>query len=229
MARDTTNARKVLLSKVSKYEEPYQYYLLNQSRGESMRAIAKKFGVDHNGFSRFCKKQESPQDSPPINNAIEGIKNGLEVIKNLQESPIPRDNQLAQKAIQTLEDYHPQMKSIFASIQNRVLNALDRETQTMEAMGELNLDNIEKAQRILKSANDTNAFIPKTPMVAVQNNIQNNNQNANIQGASGNSQDEALKKPNNEIEFRISFVGTDDLKNKDAKDAKVIEGEVIDY
>lgn len=209
---DTTKAREVMLSKISKYEEPYQYYLLNQNKGESIRAIARKFNIDHNGFSRFIKKQESPQDSPRINNAIEGIKNGLEVIKDLQESPLQRDNQLAQKAIATLEEYYPQMRSIFAGIQNRVLNALDRETQTMEAMGELTIDNIAKVQSVLKSANDTNAFIPKTPLVAVQNNIQNNN--ANIQGANQS------KKDDDTLELVI-------VSSKEEAQ-KIIEGEVID-
>lgn len=176
---DTIKARQVLLSKTSVYEEAYQYYLLNQNKGESMRAIARKFNVDHNGLSRFCKKQ-SPQDSPSINNAIEGIKNGLDVIKILQDSPKKRDNQIAEKAIKTLEDYYPHMKNMFANIQNRVLNALDVETQKMEMMGELDLNNIAKAQTILKLANDTNSFIPKTPLVAVQN-IQNN-QNSQSQG-----------------------------------------------
>lgn len=177
---DTIKARQVLLSKTSVYEEAYQYYLLNQNKGESMRAIARKFNVDHNGFSRFCKKQ-SPQDSPSINNAIEGIKNGLDVIKILQDSPKKRDNQIAEKAIKTLEDYYPHMKNMFANIQNRVLNSLDVETQKMELMGELDLNNIAKVQTILKLANDTNSFIPKTPLVAVQNNIQNN-QNSQSQG-----------------------------------------------
>lgn len=206
---DTTKAREVMLSKISKYEEPYQYYLLNQNKGESIRAIARKFNIDHNGFSRFIKKQESPQDSPRINNAIEGIKNGLEVIKDLQESPLQRDNQLAQKAIATLEEYYPQMRSIFAGIQNRVLNALDRETQTMEAMGELTIDNIAKVQSVLKSANDTNAFIPKTPLVAVQNNIQNNN--ANINGSDKQKQESKISfeiKPySNEGQVQKEIIG----------------------
>lgn len=225
MARDTTKAREVMLSKVSKYEEPYQYYLLNQNKGESMRAIARKFGVDDKGLGKYIKtlesEQKSAQSAQSISNAVEGIKGGLEVIKNLQESAIPRDNQLAQKAIATLEDYYPQMRGIFASIQNRVLNALDRETQTMESMGELTIDNIAKVQSVLKSANDTNAFIPKTPLVAVQNNI--NNQNANIGARSVNPQGE-VKKPNNEIEFKISFIGNDDKK----ENGEAIEGEVID-
>lgn len=215
---DTTKAREVMLSKISKYEEPYQYYLLNQNKGESIRAIARKFNIDHNGFSRFIKKQESPQDSPRINNAIEGIKNGLEVIKDLQESPLQRDNQLAQKAIATLEEYYPQMRSIFAGIQNRVLNALDRETQTMEAMGELTIDNIAKVQSVLKSANDTNAFIPKTPLVAVQNNISNQNIQSSNGGSSGGSNQD------NEITIRVNVLKA---KSKFAEDDEEIEGEIV--
>lgn len=174
---DTTKAREAMLSKRSKYEDAYQYYLINQNKGESMRSISQKFGVDVGGFTRYIKKQESTQESTPISHAIEGIKGGLEIIKNLQESTLDRDKEIAQKAIATLEEYYPQMRSIFAGIQNRVLNALDRETQTMEAMGELNLDNIAKVQSVLKTANDTNAFIPKVPQTQI--NIQN--QNANIQ------------------------------------------------
>lgn len=207
---DTKKAREVLLSKVSKYEEPYQYYLLNQNNGESIRAIAKKFGVNQTGLSRYISSQESSLESSRLNNAVEGIKGGLEVIKNLQESSLPRDNQLAQKAIATLEEYYPQMKSIFASIQNRVLNALDRETQTMESMGELTINNIAKVQSVLKTANDTNAFIPKTPLVAVQNNISNQN----IQNPTTQSKDDDV--------LELVLVSS----KEEAK--AIIEGEIVE-
>ena len=207
---DTKKAREVLLSKVSKYEEPYQYYLLTQNKGESIRAIARKFKVDDTGLGNYIKKQKSAESAHAITNAVEGIKSGLEVIKGFQESAVPRDNQLAQKAIATLEDYYPQMRSIFASIQNRVLNALDRETQTMESMGELNIDNIAKVQSVLKTANDTNAFIPKTPLVAVQNNISNQN----IQNSTTQSKDDDV--------LELVLVSS----KEEAK--AIIEGEIVE-
>lgn len=207
---NTTKAREVMLSKVSKYEEPYQYYLLNQNKGESIRAIARKFGVNQTGLARYISSQESSLDSSQLTHAVEGIKGGLEVIKNLQESSLPRDNQLAQKAIATLEDYYPQMRGIFASIQNRVLNALDRETQNMEAMGELTIDNLAKVQSVLKSANDTNAFIPKTPLVAVQNNISNQN----IQNNTTQSKDDDT----------LELV----LVNSKEEAKAIIEGEIVE-
>lgn len=198
---DTTKARQALLSKTSKYENPYQYYVLNKNKGESIRAIAKKFGVDDKGLGKFIKEQKSDKSAEVLTHAVEDIKGGLEIIKGLQESAKPRDNQLAQKAISTLEEYYPHMKTIFANIQHRVLNALDRETQTMEAMGEFDLNNIGKAQTILKLANDTNAFIPKTPLVAVQNNIQNNNKNV----SNSQVQDRTFK-------ININLKKNDDIK-----------------
>lgn len=224
---NTTKAREVMLSKTSKYEEPYQYWILNQNKGESMRAIARKFGVDDTGLGNYIKKQKSAQSAHAITNAVEGIKNGLEVIKDLQESASPRDNQLAQKAIATLEDCYPQMKNIFASIQNRVLNALDRETQKMEAMGELDLTNIAKTQHILKTANDTNAFIPKTPLVAVQNNIQNNASQGGgtISGGSNEQGDREIK-----ISYEIVYSSIEEKHEatQDNKSDITIEGEVIE-
>lgn len=208
---DITKAREVMLSKRSKYEDAYQYYLINQNKGESIRAIARKFKVDDTGLGNYIKKQKSAESAPPISHAIEGIKNGLEVIKDLQESAKTRDKEIAQKAIATLEEYYPQMRSIFAGIQNRVLNALDRETQRMEAMEELNLENIAKVQHVLKVANDTTSFIPKTPLVAVQNNIQNNNQN--IQGGEAKKDDDVLELV---------------LVNSKEEAQKIIEGEIID-
>lgn len=198
---DTTKARQALLAKTSKYENPYQYYVLNKNKGESIRAIAKKFGVDDKGLGKFIKEQKSDKSAEVLTHAVEDIKGGLEIIKGLQESAKPRDNQLAQKAISTLEEYYPHMKTIFANIQHRVLNALDRETQTMEAMGEFDLNNIGKAQTILKLANDTNAFIPKTPLVAVQNNIQNNNKNV----SNSQVQDRTFK-------ININLKKNDDIK-----------------
>lgn len=211
---DTTKAREVLLSKVSKYEEPYQYYLLNQNKGESIRAIARKFKVDDTGLGNYIKKQKSAESAHAITNAVEGIKSGLEVIKGFQESAVPRDNQLAQKAIATLEDYYPQMRSIFAGIQNRVLNALDRETQNMEQMGEMDIRVIAQAQAVLKMVNDTNGFVAKTPQTQI--NIQNNNANINASQSSKQTK-------NKEIRF-VTISSKDDLKK--ARD--LIEGEVID-
>lgn len=211
---DTKKAREVLLSKVSKYEEPYQYYLLNQNKGESIRAIARKFGVNQTGLMRYISNQKSSFDSSQLNNAVEGIKGGLEVIKNLQESSLPRDNQLAQKAIATLEEYYPQMRSIFAGIQNRVLNALDRETQKMEQMGEMDIRGIAQAQAVLKMVNDTNGFVAKTPQTQI--NIQNNNANINASQSSKQTK-------NKEIRF-VTISSKDDLKK--ARD--LIEAEVID-
>lgn len=210
---DTTKARQALLAKTSKYEEPYQYYLLNKSKGESIRAIALKFKVDATGFSRYINNQNSTQESTRITHAVEGIKSGLEVIKDFQESTIPRDNQLAQKAITMLEEYYPQMKSIFVNIQSRVLNALDRETQKMEAMGEMDIRGIAQTQAVLKMVNDTNAFMPKTP--STQINIQNNNANMN---GGNNSKDSANKQETN-ITFEIEFVE----KNKEIIDGEVEE------
>lgn len=211
---DTKKAREVLLSKVSKYEEPYQYYLLNQNKGESIRAIAKKFGVDDTGLGNYIKKQKSAESAHAITNAVEGIKSGLEVIKGFQESAVLRDNQLAQKAIATLEDYYPQMRSIFAGIQNRVLNALDRETQKMEQMGEMDIRGIAQAQAVLKMVNDTNGFVAKTPQTQI--NIQNNNANINASQSSKQTK-------NKEIRF-VTISSKDDLK----KAQDLIEAEVID-
>lgn len=211
---DTKKAREVLLSKVSKYEEPYQYYLLNQNKGESIRAIARKFGVDDTGLGNYIKKQKSAESAHAITNAVEGIKSGLEVIKGFQESAVPRDNQLAQKAIATLEDYYPQMRSIFAGIQNRVLNALDRETQKMEQMGEMDIRGIAQAQAVLKMVNDTNGFVAKTPQTQI--NIQNNNANINASQSSKQTK-------NKEIRF-VTISSKEDLK----KAQDLIEVEVID-
>lgn len=225
---DTTKAREVMLSKRSKYEDAYQYYLINQNKGESMRAISQKFGVDATGFIRFVNKQESTQKSTQITHAVEGIKGGLEIIKNLQESTQARDKEVAQKAIATLEEYYPQMKSVFANIQNRVLNALDREVEKMEITGELDLKGIAQTQTILKMVNDTNYFNQKTPLVAVQNNIQNNasgsavNTNGNM--LEDNSGDSEIK-----IVYEIVHSSIED-KEKAMQDdnQSAIEGEVID-
>lgn len=215
---DTKKAREVLLSKVSKYEEPYQYYLLNQNKGESIRAIARKFKVDDKGLGKYIKTLESEcqsaQSAHALSHAVEDIKGGLEVIKILQESAKPRDNQLAQKAIATLEEYYPQMRSIFAGIQNRVLNALDRETQKMEQMGEMDIRGIAQAQAVLKMVNDTNGFVAKTPQTQI--NIQNNNANINASQSSKQTK-------NKEIRF-VTISSKEDLK----KAQDLIEVEVID-
>lgn len=209
---DTTKAREVMLSKRSKYEDAYQFKVLNPQL--STQKLAEMFGVDRSGLHKYIKQKNDDDSTSGIHNAknaVMDIKNGLDTLKNLQDSTNERDREVADKALKTLEEYYPQMRSIFAGIQNRVLNALDRETQTMEAMGELNLENIAKVQSVLKVANDTTSFIPKTPLVAVQNNIQNNNQN--IQGGEAKKDDDVLELV---------------LVNSKEEAQKIIEGEIID-
>lgn len=210
--RDTTKAREVMVNKRSKFEDAFQYKVLNPSL--STQKLAEMFGVDRSGLHRYIKSKtleaESTSGIHNAKNAVMGIKNGLDTLKNLQESTNRRDVEIAEKALKTLEEYYPEMKSIFASIQNRVLNALDRETQTMEAMGELTMDNIAKVQSVLKTANDTNAFIPKTPLVAVQNNISNQN----IQNPTTQSKDDDV--------LELVLVSS----KEEAK--AIIEGEIVE-
>lgn len=216
---DTTKAREVMLSKRSKYEDAYQFKALNPQL--STQKLAEMFGVDRSGLHKYIKQKNDDDSTSGIHNAknaVMDIKNGLDTLKNLQDSTNARDREVADKALKTLEEYYPQMRSIFAGIQNRVLNALDRETQTMEAMGELTIDNIAKVQSVLKSANDTNAFIPKTPLVAVQNNISNQNIQSSNGGSSGGSNQD------NEITIRVNVLKA---KSKFAEDDEEIEGEIV--
>lgn len=218
---DTTKAREVMLSKRSKYEDAYQFKVLNPQL--STQKLAEMFGVDRSGLHKYIKQKNDDDSTSGIHNAknaVMDIKNGLDTLKNLQDSTNARDREVADKALKTLEEYYPQMKSVFANIQNRVLNALDRETQRMEESGELDLNNIAKAQVILKTANDTNAFIPKTPLVAVQNNIQNNN--ANIQGSNANAVGE---EKGNEIKIKVNVLKAKSRFADDEIDE--IEGEIV--
>lgn len=187
---DTTKAREVLLSKRSKYEDAYQYKVLNPQL--STQKLAEMFGVDRSGLHKYIKQKNDDESTSGIHNAknaVMDIKNGLDTLKNLQDSTNQRDREVADKALKTLEEYYPQMKSVFANIQNRVLNALDRETQKMEITGELDLKGIAQTQAVLKMVNDTNAFVAKTPQTQI--NIQNNN--ANIQNSSNAKNDDVLE------------------------------------
>lgn len=198
----------------SKYEEAYQYWLFNPS--ESILSIAKRFNVDDSGLNRYVKKnKESEQSGLGIQTAIVDVSKGLDTLQSFMESESERDRELASKAIATLEQLHPQMKNTFANIANRVLNAFDKKTQAMEATGELHdLTELHKTTIIMKELNNSMQFIPRTPLVAVQNNI--NNQNANV--STGGSE---VIKPKEKIEFSISFVDT-------KKEDDVVDGEIVE-
>lgn len=212
---DTTKAREVLLSKRSKYEDAYQYKVLNPQL--STQKLAEMFGVDRSGLHKYIKQKNDDDSTSGIHNAknaVMDIKNGLDTLNNLQNSTNQRDREVAEKALKTLEEYYPQMKSIFASVQNRVLNALDRETQKMEQMGEMDIRGIAQAQAVLKMVNDTNGFVAKSPQTQI--NIQNNN--ANINSSKG-TQAEQKK----EIRF-VTISSKEDLK----KAEDIIESEVVE-
>lgn len=223
---NTTKAREVLLSKKSKFEDAFQYKALNPNL--STQKLAEMFGVDRSGLHRYITKRmnelESTNGIHNAKNAVIEIKNGLDTLKNLQESTNPRDVEISQKAIKTLEEYYPEMKSVFASIQNRLLSALDRETQRMESMGELDLRGIAQAQAVVKMVQDTNYFNQKAPMVAVQNNIQNNNANGSLISNGSNQGENAEEDRELKIVYEIVTAPIQNNENENAD----IEGELVD-
>ena len=225
---DTTKAREVLLSKKSKFEDAFQYKALNPSL--STKKLAEMFGVDRSGLHRYITKRMSEQESTQgihnAKNAVMEIKNGLDTLKNLQESTNQRDVEISQKAIKTLEEYYPEMKSVFASIQNRLLSALDRETQRMEVNGELDLKGIAQAQAVVKMVQDTNYFNQKAPMVAVQNNIQNNNANGSLL-SNGSNQGEVAEE-DRELKIVYEIVTAPIQDNESESENADIEGEIVD-
>lgn len=227
---DTTKAREVMLSKRSKYEDAYQFKVLNPQL--STQKLAEMFGVDRSGLHKYIKQKNDDDSTSGIHNAknaVMDIKNGLDTLKNLQDSTNARDREVADKALKTLEEYYPQMKSVFANIQNRVLNALDREVEKMEITGELDLKGIAQTQTILKMVNDTNYFNQKTPLVAVQNNIQNN-ASGSAMSSNGNMLEDNSGDSEIKIVYEIVHSSIDDKEKAMQEDnqSTIIEGDIVD-
>lgn len=224
---DTTKAREVMLSKRSKYEDAYQFKVLNPQL--STQKLAEMFGVDRSGLHKYIKQKNDDDSTCGIHNAknaVMDIKNGLDTLKNLQDSTNQREREVADKALKTLEEYYPEMKSVFANIQSRVLNALDREVAIMETKGHLDLKEIMIIQEILKKTQDTNYFNQRTPLVAVQNNIQNNAVGSGVNGnmIEDNSGDNEIK-----IVYEVVHSSIEEKENATNQDSNsIIDAEVAD-
>ena len=103
-----------------------------------------------------------------------------------------------------------------------------REVERMEITGELDLKGIAQTQTILKMVNDTNYFNQRTPLVAVQNNIQNN-ASGSAMSSNGNMVED---KGDSEIKivYEIVHSSADDKEKamQDDDNQSAIDAEVID-
>lgn len=193
-------------------------------RGElTPTQIAKEYGVNRSSFLQCYKRYKNSLDKN-ISNTAEHLDKGLTAFKNAVDNI-----KEAEAEAESLEGYQKTkaLREIEANktALNNTLELLEKNHgvlaqaaisivgKGLKKANEL-LDNVETAQEYsqimsgFKSSVDTIGLFPKSPLVAIQNNI---NANADKQG----------KKP---FEVKVNFLEPKKKKNQD----EIIEGETID-
>lgn len=193
-------------------------------RGEiTPTQIAKEYGVNRSSFIQCYNRYKNSLDKN-ISNTAEHLDKGLTAFKNAVDNI-----KEAEAEAESLEGYQKTkaLREIEANktALNNTLELLEKNHgvlaqaaisivgKGLKKANEL-LDNVETAQEYsqimsgFKSSVDTIGLFPKSPLVAIQNNI-----NANA--------DKQEKKP---FEVKVNFLEPKKKKNQD----EIIEGETID-
>lgn len=169
----------------------------------SVIELAKKYGVKRGTLSKYISVNKIPISSK-VKAATEAVNKGLELLKEEQEEIISstaissKEREQRQNALKAgfdwLEAHHGALANMTAQI---VANGIKRGRDFVE-MAETP-DEYAAAMRGIKTGADTLGLFPKSPIFAIQNNIQNN----------------AMKAAQNtHIEIKVGFISTETEKNE---------------
>ena len=195
-----------------KYEDAIRDFMLGKG---SVAEIAKKYKIDRSGLNRAInstKESTKPALSGKdlkdfVKDTKAHILQGISNLENLKNSPEKIHNEIAEDIMEELRMSNLKTAKFIHALGQRLLKDLLRETDALRDSGLLNLNNIQTSFKTLETASNF-LGIPKTPMVAIQNNIQNNT--LNNQRSNDKKED---------FNINLNFV---ENKKKDIIDAEVV-------
>lgn len=202
-----------------KYEDAIRDYMLGKG---SVAEIALKYGIDRSGLNKAINSTKNSTNNELNGKALKdyvaetkaSILNGISNLENLKSSTEKIHNDLADDIMEDLRMSNLKTAKFIHALGQRLLKDLLETTNNLRENNQMNLKNLNSSFKTLEMANNV-LGIPK-PMIAIQNNIQNNQLNAK------GSLDSAKK---DDFNINIEFV---ESKQKKEKENEIIDIEVKD-
>lgn len=183
MSVKKSNAGRKPNKRSEKVENAIKEYLLgNAEVGE----LAKKYDIDRSGLYKAIKSTESDKihtSGSNLKTAIQQTKQALSVglnnLQTLKNSDNKIHNEIADNIMSELEQQAYNDFKIIRTLVKKTLVDIHNDTEKLRQQDKMDLDNINKTLLALRTANQIIGIPNKTPLVAIQNNIQNNTQTNN--------------------------------------------------
>ena len=191
------------------YELAIKDYMLGKG---NISELALRYNVDRSGLSKAINSTDKSKYSTEnktfnggtlkefVTETKANILNGIEHLETLKNSSNKLHNDIAEDIMEELRTSDLKTAKFIHALGQRLLKDFLEVTNKLREDGEMDLKNINFSLKTLETANNF-LGIPKSPLIAIQNNIQNNNKGL---------QEAEIKKP---IDININFVKKDD-KNK---------------
>ena len=164
------------------YDEAIKDFMLNRG---SISEIAKRYKIDRSGLHKAINSIKNST----ANNELQGkdlkelvaetkagILNGVSNLETLKKSTSPLHNEIADEIMEELRMSNLKTAKFIHALGQRLLKDLLETTNELRENNQLNLQNLNMSLRTLETANNF-LGLPKNPIIAVQNNIQNNQLN----------------------------------------------------
>lgn len=148
--------------------------------------LAKAYNIDRSGLHRAIKSTETDKihtNSTDLKTAITQTKDALfssvDNLRALKTSENKIHNAIAEDLEDELKAYARDDFKLIRTLTKKSLVDFHKATEELRDKGEMDLDNINKSLLALRTANQIIGIPNKAPLVAIQNNIQNNTQTNN--------------------------------------------------
>lgn len=175
------------MAKASKYKEAYHEYI--SAKGKvNVQSLCKKYKFDRAGFYRYMNKVEQQTGASAndfkqcIATATADLKSGYQnlgaildktaVEKAVGQELIDRER-IANEVISEVAKVNIKYANIIRGLSGKILERTNLMVESAQSLKEL-----KESMEIVKAANDTLGAIPKAPTIAIQNNVNNGNNEA---------------------------------------------------
>lgn len=191
------------------YEEIITKYQTGQY---SFGQLSKMYGISKSTLSEYIKKHEI-EKSEHAPNAINHLSLGFSELAKIngENKPNEQISLIVEETLNIVKSKNPIFAKTLQALSSQLLNKafamLEKSTTTKE---------LNDISNVMQKVNDTLQVIPKAPLIALQNNIQNNQLNAK------GSLDSDKK---DDFNINIEFV---ESKQKKEKENEIIDIEVKD-
>lgn len=176
-----------------KQNYPMNEIMAKYINGATLKELNEAYGIDKGYLRRYLDKKSVASNAylkKSVEDAVENLDIGANLIKDkISQSIVKKEDNLSQSlSINTLELLKTNREYAVGLIGEISAKALDKLSLMLDMCD--NPSDVREVAQAVKVISDTLGVTPKTPLVAIQNNIQNNN---NQSGSTSKKDDLSIK------------------------------------